>query len=58
MYLAALSFILYGPDLHIPQRIYEKVELRGYCTTNQKLACFVLYLKIFNIFLKTDMCIL
>ena len=26
--------------------------LQGYCTTNQKLACFVLYLKIINTFLK------
>ena len=26
--------------------------LRGYCTPNQKLACFVLYLKIINTFLK------
>ena len=27
-------------------------NLRGYCTPNQKLACFVLYLKIINTFLK------
>ena len=26
--------------------------LTGYCTPNQKLACFVLYLKIINTFLK------
>ena len=26
--------------------------LKGYCTPNQKLACFVLYLKIINTFLK------
>ena len=32
--------------------------LRGYCTRNQKLACFVFYLKIINTFLKTDTCIL
>ena len=31
----------------------------GYCTPNQKLACFVLYLKIINTFLKTiNICIL
>ena len=30
--------------------------LRGYCITNQKLACFVLYLKIINTFLKNDIC--
>ena len=28
--------------------------LREYCTPNQKLACFVLYLKIINTFLKND----
>ena len=28
------------------------VFLRGYCTPDQKLACFVLYLKIINIFMK------
>ena len=33
-------------------------ELRGNCTLNQKLAFFVLYLKIVNIFLKNDICIL
>ena len=27
-------------------------QLRGYCTSYQKFACFVLYLKIINIFLK------
>ena len=32
--------------------------LRGNCTPNQKLACFVLYLKIINTFLKNNICIL
>ena len=32
--------------------------LRGYCTSYQKLACFVLYLKIINNFLKNKVCIL
>ena len=32
--------------------------LRGYYIHNQKLACFVLYLKIINPFLKNYMCIL
>ena len=32
--------------------------LRGYCTSYQKLACFVLYLKIINQFLKNRLCIL
>ena len=31
--------------------------LRGNCTPNQKLACFVCYLKIINTFLKNDICI-
>ena len=30
----------------------------GYCTPNQKLACFVLYLKIIDTFLKNDIYIL
>ena len=32
--------------------------LRGYCTSYQKSACFVLYLKIINNFLKNKSCIL
>ena len=28
------------------------IKLRGFCTPNQKLECFVLYLKIINSFLK------
>ena len=32
--------------------------LRGYCTSYQKLACFVPYLKIIKIFLKNKLCIL
>ena len=32
--------------------------LRGYCTSYQKLACFVFYLKIINNFMKTKLCIL
>ena len=31
--------------------------LRGYCTSYSKLACFVLYLKIVNTFLKNNICI-
>ena len=30
------------------------ILLRGNCTPNQKLTCFVLYLKIINTFLKTN----
>ena len=33
-------------------------DLRGYCTSYQKLACLVLYLKIINTFLKNNKCIL
>ena len=32
--------------------------LPTYCTSYQKLACFVLYLKIINTFLKNNICIL
>ena len=34
------------------------IGLRGYCTSYQKLACFVLYLKIINNFLKNKVYIL
>ena len=33
-------------------------SLRGYCTPDQKLACFVLYLKIINTSLKNNICII
>ena len=33
-------------------------SLREYCIPNQKLTCFMLYLKMINIFLKNDICIL
>ena len=31
--------------------------LRGYCTSYQKLACFVIYLKIINNALRNSLCI-
>ena len=34
------------------------VTLQGQSTPNQKLACFVLYLKIINTFLKNNICTL
>ena len=37
---------------------FIKQTLRGYCTSYQKLACFVLYFKIINTFLKNNICIL
>ena len=33
-------------------------SFKGYCTSYQKLACFVLYLKRINTFLKNNICIL
>ena len=36
----------------------EKSGLRGNCTNNQKLVCFVLYLTIINTFSKNNACIL
>ena len=42
--------------LNIPLR--KDTFLRGYCTPNQKLACFVLYFKIIDTFLKNNICIL
>ena len=39
--------------------IFEAAKsLRGNCTPNQKLACFLLYLKIINTFLKNNICTL
>ena len=38
--------------------VLYKAHLRGYCTPNLEFACFVFYLKIVNIFMKTDVCIL
>ena len=40
----------------IPNQVDFK--LRGYCTSYQKLACFVLYRKLINNFLKNKLCIL
>ena len=37
--------------------VYISCLLRGYCTSHQKLACFELYLKIINNFLKNKFCI-
>ena len=33
------------------------IPLRGYCTSYQKLACFVLYLKIINTSMQNNTCI-
>ena len=33
---------------------YDYIHLRGNCTPNQKLACFVLYFKMINPFLKNN----
>ena len=38
--------------------LYCTLTRNGYCTPNQKLACFVLQLKIDNTFLKNNKCIL
>ena len=37
---------------------FRQLVLRGNCTPNQILACFVFYLKIINTFSKNDICIL
>ena len=39
-------------------RLEARLLLRGYCTPNLKLVCFVWYLKIINTFLKNNACIL
>ena len=39
-------------------KITGKSILRGYYITNQKLTCFVLYLKIISTFLKNNTCML
>ena len=47
-FLVCAWFVIYN-DNHIK---YKSCILRGYCISYQKLACFVLYLKIINKFLK------
>ena len=37
-------------------QVYASFFLRGYCTSNLKLACFVCYLKIINTFSKNNTC--
>ena len=37
---------------------FRHLVLRGNCTPNQILACFMFYLKIINTFSKNDICIL
>ena len=46
----AYYWTLNNPDI--------KASLRGYYIPNQKLACFVPYLKIINTFMKNNICIL
>ena len=45
-----------GKKMHTYIHIWN--SLRGYCTSYQKLACFVLYLKIIITILKNSICIL
>ena len=42
----------------IPKWFEMSQRVKGYCTPDQKLLCFVLYLKIANTFLKNNICIL
>ena len=49
-----LAWNMYWHQVHS----WSRINLRGNCTPDQKLAGFVLYLKIINTFLKTDICIL
>ena len=44
--------------LCVGAQVLPLLSLRSYCTSNQKLACFVLYLKITNTFSKSNICIL
>ena len=46
----------YGDNKKV--KIIYMLHLRGYCTPNQKLACFVLYRKIINTFFENKICIL
>ena len=58
IYIAVLKnvhlFKIILPILIIAGILELKILLRGNCTPNQKLTCFVLYLKIINTFLKTN----
>ena len=49
--LKSTEIAMWGGDVHWVS------PLRGYYTPNQKLACFVLYLKIINTFLQNSTCI-
>ena len=40
------------------KKVLKHKILRGYCTSYQKLACFVLYLKIIKKYLKNKLCTL
>ena len=44
--------------INIVKLVHTGAPLRGNCTRNQKLACFVLYLKIINTVLENNVCIL
>ena len=46
------SFFVEGLECLWGKGGWNHLSLKGYCTPNQKLACFVLYLKIINTFLK------
>ena len=57
----SLKYALISGDHYSPDsRVYLQSlnSLRGYCTSYQKLACFVLYLRIINICLRNNKCIL
>ena len=48
-----------GSDFGVPfkdEESYLVIIVKGYCTPDQKLACFVLYLKITNTFMKNNIC--
>ena len=58
LFIVDRKIILNYIDFRKAEQFSPNQSLRGYCTSNQKLACFVLYLKIFKTFLKKNMRIL
>ena len=58
LWVTNFKIYLYINFIKLYQGSLIMIILRGYYNPNQKLACFVCYLKIINTFLKNNICIL
>ena len=52
-----IEFVIFKNVMKCTNQNLVRIDLRGYYTSYQKLACFVLYLNIMNNFLKNKVCI-